>query len=77
MKVDVQLFAAMKQPRMKCRANLLISVLEGTLTLNDGVNEHRVSKGQTAYVQQGGAMGWYTSNSTKLISESFLNNPLN
>ncbi len=77
MQVDVQLFAAMRQPRMKCRANLLISVLEGTLTLNDGVNEYRFSKGQTAYVQQGGSMGWSTSDGTKLISASFLNNPLN
>ena len=77
MQVDVQLFAAMQQPRMKCRANLLISVLEGTLTLNDGVNEHRLSKGQTAYVEQGGWMGWSTSDGTKLISASFLNNLLN
>ena len=45
--------------------------------LKDGINEHKLSKGQTAYVQEGGSMGRSTSDGTKLISASFLNNPLN
>ena len=62
---------------MKRRANLLIYALEGTLMLNNGINEHGFRKDQTAYVKQGGAMRWSTSDDASLISESFLKHPLN
>ena len=61
MRVDVQLYDAMTHSSLVCEEHLLISVLDRTLTLNNGQGAHVLNKGQTAYVYQGGLVDWTTT----------------
>ncbi len=67
MRVDVETFGAMSQPSTKVEEHLLVSVLDGQLTLNDGDADHTFGKGDTAYIHQGGTVGWATSAGTRVI----------
>lgn len=73
MRVDVQLYDAMSHPSLACEEHLLIAVLDDTLTLNTGQCAHLFSKGQTAYVYQGGLVDWTTTQSTKIILARYAN----
>ena len=67
MRVDVESFGAMSQPSTKVEEHLLVSVLAGQLTLNDGETGHAFAKGDTAYIHQGGTVGWTTTNGTRAV----------
>ena len=73
MRVNVQLYDAMSHPSLACEEHLLISVLDGTLTLNNGQGAHVFSKGQTAYVYQGGLVDWTTTKGTKILLARYAN----
>ena len=67
MRVDVESFGAMSQPSTKVEEHLLVSVLSGQLTLNDGETDHAFAKGDTAYIHQGGTVGWTTTDGTRVV----------
>ena len=71
MRVDVQSYGALSQPALHMEANKIITVLQGSLTLHDGQNNHTFAKGQTAYVHQGDTLGFTTKASTQLIVASY------
>lgn len=71
MRVEVQDHGAVALMSRTCAANELITVLEGSLQLFDGQQPHVFNKGDTAYVHQGGWVGWKTTAGTRLIVASF------
>lgn len=71
MRVGVQTYGAMSQPGFGIKDNQLITVLDGTLHLNDGEETHSFSAGQTAYIHQGGTVGWTTEAGTRTITASY------
>lgn len=73
LQVDVEAFGAMSHPSKVCTRNMLITVLDGMLTLSDGQAAHVFGKGGTAYIQQGGTVGWSTTEGTRLIVASYAN----
>ena len=71
--VDVQLYDAMSHLSLACEENLLISVLDGTLTLNNAQIAHVFNKGQTAYLYQSGLVDRSTTQGTKIILARYAN----
>lgn len=71
MSVTINNYGAMSQPSLKMEANKLITVLDGTLTLNDGAELHSFGKGDTTYVHQGGVVGWTTTAGTRLVTAAY------
>lgn len=71
MSVNVSNYGAMSQPSLKMSANNLVTVLQGTLILNDGKESHSFGKGETAYIHQGGTVGWSTTAGTRLVTASY------
>lgn len=71
MRVEVVTCGQMQIPSLKASANQLISVLEGTLTLNDGRDDHRFVAGETAYVHQGDHVAWSTAAGTGMVIASY------
>lgn len=71
MRVEVQDHGAVAQMSRSSFANELITVLEGSLQLYDGQQPHVFNKGDTAYLRQGGWVGWKTTAGTRLIVASF------
>lgn len=67
MRVDIEYFGAVSQPGTRIDAHLLISVLSGQLMINDGERDQVFETGDTAYVHQGGTVGWATSQDTRVI----------
>lgn len=71
MRVEVQSAGALSQPVINIDAHQIITVLEGTLSLYDGRESHDFAKGDTAYVLQGGTVGWRSAAGTRLIVASY------
>ena len=71
LRVDVQSYGALSQPALRMEANKIITVLQGSLTLHDGQNNHTFAKGQTAYVHQEDTVGFATKAGTQLIVASY------
>ena len=74
MQVEVVTCGAVSRPARAISANELITVLDGTLSLNDGETTHEVTAGETVYLHQGGTVGWTTSAGTRMIVASFTQN---
>lgn len=70
MQVHVRMLAAMALPALPVTANLLIQVLDGGLTLTSGDASHRFAPGETAYIRQGGTIGWQADAGTRLLQAS-------
>ena len=71
MRVDTVTCAEATLPPHKPTAHQLISVLDGTLTLNDGAADQSFSAGETAYLHQGDTIGWSTIRGTRMIIASY------
>jgi uncharacterized cupin superfamily protein len=72
MRVGVQTYGAMSQPGFGIKDNQLITVLDGTLHLNDGETTHSFTAGQTAYIHQVGTVGWTIEAGTRTITASYI-----
>lgn len=67
MQVGVRHCAAANIPALPVRSNQLIHVLAGGLTLTTDGGAERFDEGQTAYIRQGGTVGWQTEEGTRLL----------
>lgn len=72
MRVEVQSFGATRQPGKKAGENMLISVLEGRLSLHDGQEAHEFLSGETAYIHQNDSVSWETDAGTRVIIASYI-----
>ncbi|RBI70329.1 hypothetical protein DQW77_14015 [Roseovarius sp. TE539] len=71
MQAGLRLCADMKIPAMPVRANLLLHVLSGCLTLTSPAGDETFTSGQTAYVLQGGTVDWQTEGETRILWSSY------
>ncbi|MFK7762411.1 MAG: cupin domain-containing protein [Roseobacter sp.] len=71
MRVEFQRVGALSQPAITIDAHQIMTVLDGTLSLHDGNESHDFAKGDTAYVLQGGTVGWQSAAGTRLIVARF------
>ena len=65
--VETVTCGAMQTPPRKANAHHLISVLEGSLTLNDGQDDHHFAPGETAYLHKDDSAAWETSAGTRMV----------
>lgn len=71
MRAGVRHCAAANIPAQPLVANQLIHVLSGFLILDTGQGIEAFETGQTAYIRQGGTVGWQTGSRTRLLWSSF------
>ena len=71
MRVEVQSHGDAAQISRTCPSHELITVLDGSLQLYDGEQQHVFNKGDTAYLHQGDITGWKTTAGTRLIVASY------
>lgn len=71
MRVGVSRWTAAHIPACNIAAHQLIHVLSGRLVLATGGCDETFERGQTAYIRQGGRVGWQTEADTCLLWSSY------
>ncbi|WP_135500888.1 cupin domain-containing protein [Roseovarius aestuariivivens] len=71
MRVGVRAYSEANFPHLPVVENRLVHVLAGTLELTHSGGREFLEPGDTAYIKQGGTVGWRTSPGTRLLQSVY------